>query len=106
MLCSQMIAKQNLTVPSAYASLFAHTSPLPNHNSGLFCGLRTLFPLLSREISRNPSRINHFRTLHKTTEGCGFRKVQTLPHADLPTSLTPLESALTKNRKKNRTKNT
>src|SRR5256885_17167546 len=99
MLCSQMIAKQNLSLPSAHASLFVHESPLPCSKPRLFCGLRTLFPLLSREISRNASRINRFRTLYKTTEGGDPRPVQTsphtLPHFDPPTNLTPFESAPT-----------
>src|SRR5256885_11458858 len=105
MLCSQMIAKQNLSLPSAHASLFVHESPLPYHKSRFFCGLRTLCALLSPKMSRNPSRINRFRTLHKTTEGCDPRPVQTsaqtLAHFDPQTNLTPLESALTKNRTRN-----
>src|SRR4051812_43238506 len=105
-----MIAKQNLTRPSAYASLFAHESLLAYHKSRLFCRLRTLFPLLSPKMSRNPSTINRFRTLYKTTEGCDPRPVQTsahtLAHLDPQTNLTPLESALTKTRTQNRTRNT
>src|SRR4051812_13868358 len=105
-----MIAKQNLTLAPAYSSPFAHESPLAYHKSRFFFRLRTLCALLSREISRNPSRINRFRTLHKTTEGSDLSSdlstVQTLPHSDLQASLTPLESKLTKNRTTNCTRNT
>src|SRR5256885_10411527 len=59
----------------------AHTSNPPSHrafpspapllatNPRYFSSFRTLGTHLSRKISRNPSRINSFRTLAKTTEG-------------------------------------
>src|SRR5438067_13904444 len=96
MLCSQMIAKQNLILASTYSWPSLHESPRPCRNSCLFCGLRTLYTLISPEISRNPSRINRFRTLYKTTEGVTGSILILLLHF-LFSQLTPLESALTKN---------
>src|SRR5256885_592008 len=73
MLCSQMIANQNLAWTTALdltSPFFFDASRTANHNPRVFCHLRTLFALVSHEIARNSSRINHLRTLAKTTAGC------------------------------------
>src|SRR5437016_12174337 len=94
MLCSQMIAKQNLTLTSAHPSLFVHESPLPCYKSRLFCGLRTLYSLLSLKITRILFPIKRLRTLAKTTEGVARHFPFSLFHSPF-SPLTPLESALT-----------
>src|SRR3954468_15486070 len=71
MLCSQMIANQNpaWTAPLGLRfPLFFESPQTGNHNSPVFCDLRTPFPLLSHKIASNSSRVKRLRTLAKTTE--------------------------------------
>src|SRR5256885_1517890 len=72
MLYSQMIANQNpapFAPPGLPFPLFFDSSPSGNHNSRVFCDLRTLRAHLSPKIASNSFHVIALRTLAKTTEG-------------------------------------
>src|SRR5256885_12911897 len=93
MLCSRMIANQNpawTTALDLTSPFFFDASRTANHNPRVFCHLRTLFALVSHEIARNSSRINHLRTLSKTTGGGVALKTGSVVQALLSISTTLL----------------